>query len=417
MDNEVWYKVDNVAKVFLASYNKRDTRSFRVSCTLFENIDEEILQQAVEKTIVERPQFQVIIRKGLFWHYMEATDVKPKVREERTRPCPTLYGVEREGKLHYRVSYFKNRINLDMFHALTDGNGGLEFLNIIVQNYLQIKHPGELEDVVVHSGASQDDLERDSFKQFYEKGKIITGSNAKKSYRIMSLKLPYDQLQFFEFHMSAGEMLKHAKECGASLTSYLGARLMMAIYNDMPTLQRKKPITIAMPVNLRNYFPSETSRNFFNSIYVTKVLDGSETVENLAKDIDEQLKDEITPEKVSERMNNYEKIEQLLFVRMVPLFLKNPVVAHGSKSENKKVTAVISNLGRLKVPEKLQEYIQGYAAYCSSENLFLTICSYQDDLTFGVASPYRSTGVLKSFVKGITALGIKVKVYATNVVR
>ena len=107
MDNEVWYKVDNVAKVFLASYNKRDTRSFRVSCTLFEDIDEETLQEAVEKTIIERPQFQVLIRKGLFWHYMEATDTKPKVREEHTRPCPMLYGVEREGKLHYRVQLRK----------------------------------------------------------------------------------------------------------------------------------------------------------------------------------------------------------------------------------------------------------------------------------------------------------------------
>ena len=51
MENEVWYKMDNVAKVFLATYNKRDTRSFRVSCTLKGKIDPELLQKALEATV------------------------------------------------------------------------------------------------------------------------------------------------------------------------------------------------------------------------------------------------------------------------------------------------------------------------------------------------------------------------------
>lgn len=416
MDNQAWYKMDNVAKVFLATCNKRDTRSFRVSCTLFEDIDPIILQEAVEKTIIERPQFQVTIHKGFFWHYMEAVERKPKVKIESERPCPELYAAQREGKLHYRVTYFHNRINLDMFHALTDGNGGMEFLHIIVYNYLQLKHPGKIEEISVHSGASMDDLEQDSFKQFYEKGKL-TQSKSVKSYHIRGRKLPYDQLQFIELHMSAKEVLKLAKESNASLTSYIGARLMMAIYKDMPSLQRNKPITISMPVNLRNYFPSETSRNFFNSVYVSHTFTGKETIEELAKLFDEKLKEEITPEKVAERMNNYEKIEQLLFVRMVPLFIKNPVVQSGSKKENKKVTAIVSNLGRLSIPKELEPYIKGFSAFCSSENMFMTVCSYGDDLTFGVASPYRSTGVLKTFARGLTHDGVNIKVYATEVVR
>ena len=36
---ETWYKVDNVAKVFLASVSRRDPRVFRVSCTLNEDVD------------------------------------------------------------------------------------------------------------------------------------------------------------------------------------------------------------------------------------------------------------------------------------------------------------------------------------------------------------------------------------------
>ena len=42
---ETWYKVDNVAKVFLASINRRDPRVFRVSCTLNEDVDPDCLNQ------------------------------------------------------------------------------------------------------------------------------------------------------------------------------------------------------------------------------------------------------------------------------------------------------------------------------------------------------------------------------------
>ena len=45
---ETWYKVDNVAKVFLASINRRDPRVFRVSCTLNEDVDPDRLNQALE---------------------------------------------------------------------------------------------------------------------------------------------------------------------------------------------------------------------------------------------------------------------------------------------------------------------------------------------------------------------------------
>ncbi|MBR2275138.1 MAG: hypothetical protein IJ873_03635, partial [Lachnospiraceae bacterium] len=328
MPKDTWYRMDNVAKVFLASYDARDTRSFRVSCCLKEEIEPELLQIAVSQAVKERPQYQVLIRRGLFWHYMEETELTPEVCEEEERPCPLLYGNAYGKRLHYRVSYFLNRINLDMFHALSDGNGGMEFLNIIVTHYLRQLYPGKLNNVVIGTGASFAGLDEDSFKQFYEKsGGVIPKSTAmKKAYHIKGLKLPYDQLQFFEVHFPADQLLKRSREAGVSLTSYLGARLMTAIYRDMPLIQRNRPVTLSMPVNLRNFYPSFTSRNFFNSVYVSHVFKGDETLTELAKEFDRNLKSQLTPEAIRERMNNYEKIENLLFVRMVPLVLKNPIV-------------------------------------------------------------------------------------------
>ena len=419
MPKDTWYRVDNVAKVFLASYNNRDTRSFRVSCTLKEEIEPELLNMALKQAVQERPQYQVTIHKGLFWHYMEESEIEPEVTEEDDRPCPRLYGPEFRGRLHYRVTWYYDRINLDMFHALSDGNGGVEFLNLIVYNYLKLKYKGKLNSVVTGTGATTESLDEDSFKQFYKKeGGIIPQSTArKKAYSIRGLKLPYDQVRFFEVHMPVDKLLKLAKQTGASLTSYLGARLMRAIYDDMPLIQRSRPITISMPVNLRNFYPSFTSRNFFNSVYVSHEFKGDESLDSLAKEFDEKLKGELTPEMIEKRMNNYEKIENLLFVRMVPLFIKNPVVNLFNRREDRGITAVISNLGRLKVPEEVSEYIETYSCYCSTEKLFLTCSSCGNDFVIGISSAYRNTAVLRNFLSGFADDGLEVTLYATEVIQ
>lgn len=416
MNKENWLKVDNVSKIFLATYNERDTRSLRVSCTLNEEIDPDILGQALKKTIASRSLFQVRIRRGVFWHYIEHTDEQPVVSEEHGRPCPLLYGKNYKGTLHYKVTYYHARINVDMFHVLTDGTGALEFLNIIVSNYLKIKHPDILTDTFVGSGASSGELEADSFNQYYEKGSKSIASS-KKAYHIRGLKLPYDQLQFFNVKMPVEQLLKNSKSVGVSLTSYVSARLMMAIYRDMPAIKRNLPVTISVPVNLRNYYSSETSRNFFNSVSITHVFSGKETIEELAVLLDIQLKNNITPEHIRQQMNHYQRLEHLLVLRMVPLAVKQPVVRFFTRNEAKNVSAVLSNLGVMKVPSEISSYIKDYAVYCSHSELYISMCSYNDFLTFGITTGCRNTEVLRNFISGFAKDGIDVELNATEVIR
>ncbi len=416
MSQNNWYQVDNVAKVFLATCGKKDTRTLRVSCTLTEDIEPELLQQALLQTIQVRPQFQVRIRRGVFWHYMEATDIEPKIKEESGRVCPLLYQPGRKNYLHYQVSYFHNRINLDLFHALSDGTGALEFLNILVLDYLKLKYPNQYDNIAIHSGASVDDLFQDSYKQFFDnKGKAAEGTQ--KAYHATGLQLPYNQLQFFELHIRTDEILPKAKALNVSLTSYLGARFMLAMREDMPTLKSGMPITVSLPVNLRNYYPSNTSRNFFNNVNVTHCFTEDISLEDLAVEFDTQLKANLTPEKIKAQMDNYEKIERIVPLRMVPLFLKQQAVRRGSIIQDKKVSIVLSNLGIQKPPAELCPYIENYSAFCSSKNLFVAVSSYNGILTLGVTSPYASTRVLKSFVRGLTDEGMWVQAYATEVVR
>ena len=415
MAKDTWYRVDNVAKVFLASANERDTRSFRMSCTLKEDIDEEILGRAVLAAAKERPQYQVTILRGFFWHYMEHTDDLPTVEKESTAPCPMLIDRKTFGKLHYQISYYNNRINLDFSHAIADGNGAIEFLNLIVSHYLKLRYPGKYDTLLMTSGASEADLAQDSFKQFYSSGrKYKSVSKTKRAYHIRGAKYPYHQTQFMELHMPVKEVLSRAKALGVSLTSYVGAVLMTAIFKDMPVLMRKQPVTVSMPVNLRNYYPSKTSRNFFNSVNVSQNFRTDATLEEVAKKYQEDLKAQLTPEAVEEKMLNYEKMESELYIRLIPLFIKNPVVNAVNKKIAKSVTAVVSNLGVLKIPEEVSEDIESYSAFCSTSSLFVVLSTFRDDLVIGISNAYRNTQVLRDFVKHFTDEGIEITLYSTE---
>lgn len=416
MASDTWYRVDNVAKVFLASCGKRDTRTFRVSCTLKEDIDENILNEAVAEAIAERPSLQVTIQQGFFWHYMESTDTPLKASKEDDRPCPILYDEDNYNQLHLKVSYYNNRINLEVFHAIADGNGAIDFLNLIVNHYLRRKYPEKLADLSMSSGASDNDLSKDSYKQFYSRSKSEKTVKERKAYQISGIKHPYRQVRFFEVHMPVEELLNKSREMGVTITSYLASRFMMSVYNDMPALKRSRPITISMPVDLRKYYPSNTLRNFFNSVNVSHVFKKDDTLDAVAKEFNSTLKEMLTPEAISGRMDAYEHMERGFAVRLVPLFIKNPVVNMVTRHKAKRVTAVISNLGVMKVPREAEDYIESYVAYCSTNTMFLTFSTYGDELVMGISSAYRNTSILKDYITGFEKEDIPVTVYATEVI-
>ena len=78
---------------------------------------------------------------------------------------------------------------------------------------------------------------------------------------------------------------------------------------------------------------------------------------------------------------------------------------------------VFSNMGIQKPPAELNEYIEYYSGFCSTNTLFSTMFGYKDELTLGVSSAYMNTGVVKNFVRELTATGIDIKVNATEVIK
>ena len=54
---------------------------------LKEEVEENALQEALDQTIEKYPVFLSVMRKGLFWHYLEKSELRPIVRKEYKEPC------------------------------------------------------------------------------------------------------------------------------------------------------------------------------------------------------------------------------------------------------------------------------------------------------------------------------------------
>lgn len=66
-----WRRLDNAAKLFPAASSKRDTRVFRFYCELKEDIQQEILQKAVDRTLKNIRSFCPCCERdcsGIIWN-------------------------------------------------------------------------------------------------------------------------------------------------------------------------------------------------------------------------------------------------------------------------------------------------------------------------------------------------------------
>lgn len=410
-----WQRLDNAAKIFPPNSNKEDTKVFRFSCQLHEEVVPEILQIALDKAMIDFPLYGSIIRKGLFWYYFEASQIKPLVGIERRSPCGVMYD-ENLKKLLFEVTYYKKRINLEIYHALTDGVGALQFLRTLVRNYLVIKYQDRFKDQILSIGydASMAQKQDDSFKKNFDKGRIQTQFSRGKAYKIKGEKHEGNRLQVIHGVVSVKAALEEAHHYGTTLTVYLSALLIYAIGKEMAVREQKKPIVLSVPVNLRPYFQSASARNFFSVVEIPYYFKEAASLEDIIQHLDEVFKKELTTERFKDKINKLVSLEHNYFTRVVPLFVKNPALKLAHHMNNKEVTTSLSNIGKVSMPKELEEYIDLFDVCVSTNKVQICMCSYQDKLSISFTSPFVSTEVQKNFFRELTARGVHVTV-STNI--
>ena len=391
-----WRKLDNAAQAFPAATGKKDTRVFRFYCQLKEDIQADLLQKALEETMEHYPVFSMVLRKGLFWFYLEQRDLPAKVEEEKRPPCSEIY-VPDHKTLLFQVSYYKTRINFEVFHALTDGTGAMLFLKELVSNYLILRHPEETFSKVSEDMLTETDFEEDSFSQYYSSDIPKDKEKKKAAVKLKGEKLGHSDMHITEVVLSVKDIHQRARSYGVSITILLTAMMLCSIREEVPKNQQKRPIALMIPVNLRNYFPSQSMTNFFGWIEVGYTFSDTTTFEEVLADVKRQFEQELAKEKIAMHMSGYVRIEKNPLVRVVPLEIKKYFLMIGANLGSRSITAVYSNIGIIRFPEEYKEYIQHFGIFASTNSLQMCSCSYGDEMVLGFTSKIPDDSIQRNF--------------------
>lgn len=394
-----WRKLDNAALAFPLVTGKNDTRVFRFYCQLKETVDGEILQRALDQTMEKYPLFQAVLRKGLFWFYLERRDIHATVKQEKRPPCSSLYIPDKKSLL-FQVSYHNNRMNFEVFHGLTDGTGAMNFLEELVQNYLILAHPEtELPRVEHEEEITPGDQEEDSFSQYYSSEIPRNKEKKPAAVKLKGEKLVHSDMDITEVILNVKETLAKARSYGVSITILLTAMLLCSIQEEIPRNRQKKPVTLMIPVNLRNYFPSQSMGNFFGWIEVGYVFEEDTSFEEVLSSVKQQFQEQLQKDRIAMNMNGYVRIEKNPFVRAVPLEIKKFFLMAGANLGSRSITAVYSNIGIIRLPEEYKEYIERFGIFASTDSLQLCSCSYGEQMVLGFTSKIPDDSIQRNFMK------------------
>lgn len=412
--NKAWAKLDNAAKIFPPTTTAADPKVFRFTCEFYENVDAGVLQAALDETMPHFPGLSMVIKHGVFWYYMEMSDEKPVVVPEDKPVCFPLFD-RNTHHLLLSVNYYRKRMNIEMYHALSDGTGAVEFLKTLSCNYVALKHSDVFQQsqnrgIIFEPDSTAAQKMEDSFNKYYNPGSK-RAAKGRTAYRLRGAKLPENRLKVIQGILSVSKTLAAARQRGTTITVLLTALIIWAIHEEMSLKDEKRPVSLAVPVNLRNYFPSGTTRNFFGIHNISyDFTKEKHDLESITGYVTRSFKDNLTKEKLAERMNNMASIEHNYAIRAVPLIIKDPVMKAGYAYSTRVSTATVSNLGRIELPPVFAPYIRLFGVLSSTKKMQCSICSYGDNMVVSFTDHFLSADIQKHFFRQLSAMGIPAQI-------
>lgn len=413
-----WYKLDLSAIVYPTLQRRDFSAVYRLSVTLKYKIDPVLLQKAVDIAMKRFPTYKVAIRKGLFWRYFEPNRRPgPYVMPDIKNPCMPM-GFQTNNRYLIRFYYYENKISMEAHHSLGDGTGGMCVLQTVTAVYLELlgffvtkkyfvldvnaePSAGELEDVYMR----------------YANAKVHPPRQHEKAYRVRGTKEPFYTLNIIGGTLSASDAKKAAKKYGVTVTEYFNAVLLYALLQKQEKEWHLKlrPVKIAMPVNLRRFFPSDTLRNFITMVYpgIDPRL-GAYTFEEIVTQTHNFMRYYINEKFLRGDITTNAATQTNPLIRVVPLFLKDFIVSRFYASvQDKNSSAGLTNMGLLKVPEDMKPHIERFDIYMGqpfSRRTNCAIITYEDVLTINFASSIIEADVERYFFRKLVQDGIHVRI-------
>lgn len=413
-----WYKLDSAGTLYLALQRDKYSSIYRFSALMADPVDPEALQRAIDRVMPRFPGFGVRIRHGLFWYYMEPnTAPGPFVKEDVSDPCQPVRFREDNGWL-VRFYYYRNRISIEVFHALSDGAGTMVFFRTLLAEYLRqrgIDIPVGDGVLDLHEPPDPEELEDAYVRYAGRQGGKLGG--LPRAYQNTGTVEP-----FYTFHVTMGFMpldkLKaRAKHYDASITEYLSAVLIKVILEQQMEERpyRPRPVALAVPINLRSFFPTRTLRNFMITVrpYIDPAL-GEYTFQEIVSQVRHYMRLHVNRQELQAAFTGKVRFARKPLLQIVPVFVKNPVMSlnyrlHGVRP----YSCTYTNPGIFTVPETMETHITGIEVILGQATVPRCHCasiSYGNTMEITFAGTQKETDTEREFFRFLIREGIPVRI-------
>lgn len=411
-----WLKLDNAAKIFPGQNSNTWSSVFRVCYEMKESVDPEILQQALIDIMPRFSCYDVQIRHGFFWFYLEKNENTPQVLPDIKNP---LYRVKfkENKKFLFKVYYHGNRISVDMYHALSDGHGCSMFISTLVAQYLRLKgHDIPVGGFVldINDRNNERELEDSFVKNATSKAKYKRAD--KFCYHAKGTKMPWHTANYTTGIIPFDELHAAAKAKGVTVTEFVVAVVLDVLCKKQLREERKqKEVCVQVPIDLRRTFNSETLRNF--SICLRVKVDPNKGVysfDELLEQAKYQLRLQRNEKDLNMMITANMGIERNPFVRALPLVVKNIGVGVSfAITAEQTNSSLITNLGAIVIPEEMREHTEKCILIPPPGKVNaarLGIATLNNNLCITFANSYVESDVERDFFTAFVKMGIHVKI-------
>lgn len=415
----IWMKLDNAALIYPATMNRSWTALFRVSATLNEPVDPDILREAQRCALARCPSFSVKLRRGMFWFFLEHSEDMPAIQQDVGNPCVRMRLKDNDG-FALRVRYYRNRIAVEFFHVLSDGTGGLVFLNTLVAEYLRIRYGAN----IPRSPSILDCTEKPKSEETQDSFAIHSGDYAisrsePTAFHIKGTDYADNFVSITTGSIAASELIARAREKNVSVTEYLTAVLLLSLdgiqRRSVMHIKRYKPVKVCVPVNLRRFFPSVTLRNFSN--YVNPGFDprlGEYGFDEALGIVHHFMAMEATKKLLSLKITTNVRTQRNAMLRVMPLFIKNIAMKLVYSRVGDAVSSTcFSNLGIAALPPEMACYITRMdflLGPLASNRVCAAALTYGDTLRISFTRTIEEPMLERAFFTRLVQLGIHVKI-------
>lgn len=344
-----YHPVDNSALIHLAVHNTWHSNCFRLVAHLKAPIRPAKLQIAVNTLAPQFPMLAAGIRqKGKTFVVVPQTeplyirwDGEPLsyMPEEELRTCAL------------RVLYGPQHIAVEIFHSLTDGTGGLQFLKALLAEYL-----GTAADPV-----SLDAAWEDSYQTHAEEKPTCMPGGA--SYLLPAASEGEKKIYQTTLNFSVKELLTVTRAEHTTITAFFTALFAQTVmkqqqYEKEISGETLLPVQVMVPINLRKQFASDSLRNF--SLYALPKLPPeaadapfSEIVQSMAVQIQAQSATSRLRAAIATNVALEQKTASF------PLWMKCAALRAGFEVCGGRSSCItVSNMGQVTFPDCIQKEIE-----------------------------------------------------------